>query len=161
MDSGLKLVKLAFGLHFKLRIHGQSSLFSIKICRFSLNLWIWTKPHFCLSLQESNIKLGFYVKQKTTFLKGNPCIFETLLADVCQCAFKHVHYLLKSSKAKSMEPHWQGVTICSPITEVKQPWAQSILRWVTIQDTVLVAKDVIVTCYVPLWLMSYEHTRAS
>ena len=35
------------------------------------------------------------------------------------------------------------------------------LGWVTVQDTVLVAKDVIVTCHVPLWLMSYEHTRGS
>ena len=59
------------------------------------------------------------------------------------------------------EPRWQGVTIHGPITEVKQPWAWSILGWVTIQDTVLVAKDVIVTCHVPLWLMSYEHTRGS
>ena len=59
------------------------------------------------------------------------------------------------------ENHWQGATIRGLITEVKQPWAQSILGWVTIQDTVLVAKDVIVTCHVPLWLMSYEHTRGS
>ena len=59
------------------------------------------------------------------------------------------------------EPRWQGATIHGPITEVKQLWARSILGWVTIQDTVLVAKDVIVTCHVPLWLMSYEHTRGS
>ena len=61
----------------------------------------------------------------------------------------------------SEEPRWQGATIHGPIIEVKQPWAWSILGWVTIQDTVLVAKDVIVTCHVPLWLMSYEHTRGS
>ena len=60
-----------------------------------------------------------------------------------------------------VEPRWQGATICGPITEVKQPWARSILGWVTIQDTLLVAKDVIVTCHVPLWPMSYEHTRGS
>ena len=58
-------------------------------------------------------------------------------------------------------PRWQGATIRGPITEVKQPWAWLILGWVTVQDTVLVAKDVIVTCHVPLWLMSYEHTRGS
>ena len=62
---------------------------------------------------------------------------------------------------KYKKPRWQGETIRGPITEVKQPWAQSILGWVTIQDTVLAAKDVIVTCRVPLWLMSYEHTRGS
>ena len=61
----------------------------------------------------------------------------------------------------SVEPRWQGATIHGLITEVKQPWARSTLGWVTIQDTVLVAKDVIVTCHVPLWPMSYEHTRGS
>ena len=60
------------------------------------------------------------------------------------------------------EPHWQCATVHGLITEVKQLWARSILGWVTIQDTVLVAKkDVIVTCHVPLWLMSYEYTRGS
>ena len=59
------------------------------------------------------------------------------------------------------EPRWEGATIRGPITKVKQLWAQSILGWVTVQDTVLVAKDVIITCHVPLWLMSYEHTRGS
>ena len=55
----------------------------------------------------------------------------------------------------------KGVTIHSLITEVNQPQAWLILVWVTIQDTVLAAKDMIVTCHVPLWLTSYEHTRGS
>ena len=28
--------------------------------------------------------------------------------------------------------YWQGATICSLITEVKQLWAQLVLRWVTV-----------------------------
>ena len=44
--------------------------------------------------------------------------------------------------------HSQGAAIHSSITEVKQPQTQLILGWVTIQDTVLAAKDV--THHVPL-----------
>ena len=59
------------------------------------------------------------------------------------------------------EPHWQGVTIHTLITEVKQLWAWLVLGWVTIWDTLVVAKEVIDTCCVLLWLMSYEHTRGT
>ena len=42
------------------------------------------------------------------------------------------------------EPHWQGVTTHSLITEVKQLWAWLVHGWVTIWDTLVVAK---------MWLM--------
>ena len=60
---------------------------------------------------------------------------------------------------KVKEPHWQGVTTQGQITEVKQLWAQLALGWVTVWDTLVDAKDVIDTCCVLLWLMSYEHMR--
>ena len=60
-----------------------------------------------------------------------------------------------------LHPCSQDATIHNPITEVKQPQAQLILGWMIIQDSVLAAKDVIVTCGIPLWLMSYEYTRGS
>ena len=65
---------------------------------------------------------------------------------ICQCSYP-------------WEPHWARCNICSPITEVKQLWAWLALGWVIIWDTLVAAKDVIDTCHVPLWLMSYKHTK--
>ena len=55
----------------------------------------------------------------------------------------------------------QGATIHDPITEVKQPWARSILGWVTIWDTMVAAKNMIDTCqrtYVGHWDMLNHYT---
>ena len=49
--------------------------------------------------------------------------------------------------------HWQGVTIHGLITEVKHLWAQLVLGWVTVWDTLEAANNVIDTCHVLLWLI--------
>ena len=109
---------------------------------------------------------NLHIKQQDCYLMCYPnirkdalCMLWSMRPKACICnlsADMNVHRV-----EWEREPRWQGETIRGLITEVKQLWAWSILGWVTIQDTVLAAKDVIVTCCVPLWLMSYEHTRGS
>ena len=72
----------------------------------------------------------------------------------------NLHWVHRQDLCLLTEPHWQGVTFCSLITEVKQFWSWLVLGWVTIWVTLLAAKDVIDACHALLWLM-YEHTRGS